>query len=82
MRALTNQQRLSNQLAAEQETIRQVLHIYRQGCNRILDDLFQAQQVRMDLYQQQMTAVKEQHRQICQELVQGLQDLDHWVQGE
>ncbi|KAJ5648511.1 hypothetical protein N7490_004883 [Penicillium lividum] len=74
----TNQ---ANQLTAEQETIRQVLHIYRQGCNRILDDLFQAQQVRVGLYQQQMTAVKEQHRQICQELVQGLQDLDHRVQG-
>ncbi|KAJ5793142.1 uncharacterized protein N7503_009120 [Penicillium pulvis] len=79
---LETNQRLSSQLAAEQETIRQVLHIYRQGCNRILDDLSQAQQVRMGLYQRQMTAVKEQHRQICQELVLGLQDLDHRVQGE
>ncbi|KAJ5540147.1 hypothetical protein N7513_008479 [Penicillium frequentans] len=79
---LETNRRLSSQLAAEQETIRQVLHIYRKGCNRILDDLFQAQQVRMGLYQQQMTAVKEQHRQICQELVLGLQDLDHRVQGE
>ncbi|KAJ6011439.1 hypothetical protein N7451_002851 [Penicillium sp. IBT 35674x] len=79
---LETNRRLSSQLAAEQETIRQVMHIYRQGCNRIIDDLFQAQQVRMGLYQQQMTAVKEQHRQICQELVLGLQDLDHRVQGE
>jgi hypothetical protein len=77
-----NEKRLSSQLAAEQETIRQVLHIYRQGCNRILDDLYQAQQVRMGLYQQQMTVVKEQHHQICRELVLGLQDLDHRVQGE
>ncbi|KAJ5644644.1 hypothetical protein N7507_010655 [Penicillium longicatenatum] len=79
---LETNKRLSSQLAAEQETIRQVLHIYRQGCNRILDDLFQAQQVRMGLYQQQMTVVKEQHHQICRELVLGLQDLDHRVQGE
>ncbi|KAJ5761022.1 hypothetical protein N7520_008178 [Penicillium odoratum] len=71
----------SYQLTAEQETIRQVLQIYRQGCNCILDDLFHAQQVRVGLYQQQMKAVKEQHRQICQELVEGLQDLDHRVQG-
>ncbi|KAJ6093343.1 hypothetical protein N7486_008632 [Penicillium sp. IBT 16267x] len=79
---LETNQHLSSQLAAEQETIRQVLHIYRQGCNHILDDLFQAQQLRMGLYQQQMTAVKEQHHQICQELVLSLQDLDHRVQGE
>ncbi|KAJ5584706.1 uncharacterized protein N7459_004506 [Penicillium hispanicum] len=75
----TNQQ-LSTQLATEQETIRQVLQIYRQGCNRILDDLFQAQQVRMELYRQQMSSVKEQHTQICQELIRGLQELDQQVQ--
>ncbi|KAJ5093093.1 hypothetical protein N7456_008954 [Penicillium angulare] len=77
---LETNQRLSSQLAAEQETIRQVLQIYRQGCNRILDDLFQAQKIRMNLYQQQMTTVKEQHREICQDLIRGLQELDHRVQ--
>lgn len=57
-----------------------MLQIYRQGCNRILDDLFRAQEARMQLYRQQMASVKEQHTQICQELIQGLQELDHRVQ--
>ncbi|KAJ5390904.1 uncharacterized protein N7496_001972 [Penicillium cataractarum] len=69
----------TNQLAAEQHTIRKVLQIYRQGCNRILDDLSRAQEARMQLYRQQMSSVKEQHTQICQELIQGLQELDHRV---
>jgi hypothetical protein len=71
---------LSTQLAAEQDTIRDVLQIYRAGCHRILDDLFRAQEVRMELYRQQMSSVKEQHTQICQELIRGLQDLDDRVQ--
>jgi len=77
---LINRQNLSVQLAAEQDTIRQVLQIYRQGCNCILDDLFRAQEARMELYRQQMSSVKEQHTQICQELIRGLQELDHRVQ--
>ncbi|KAJ5211492.1 uncharacterized protein N7498_003138 [Penicillium cinerascens] len=75
----TNQQ-LSTQLAAEQDTIRDVLQIYRMGCHRILDDLFRAQEVRMELYRQQMSSVKEQHTQICRELIRGLQELDDRVQ--
>ncbi|KAJ5143251.1 uncharacterized protein N7515_002038 [Penicillium bovifimosum] len=71
---------LSTQLAAEKATISRVLEIYREGCSRILDDLFQAQEARMQLYQQQMQAVKEQHADICQEMVRGLQDLDRRVQ--
>ncbi|KAJ5963933.1 DAHP synthetase I/KDSA [Penicillium vulpinum] len=67
---------LSTQLAAEKATISRVLEIYREGCTRILDDLFQAQEARMQLYQQQMQSVKEQHADICQDLVLGLQELD------
>ncbi|KAJ5721815.1 uncharacterized protein N7483_009749 [Penicillium malachiteum] len=77
---LQTNERLSSQLAIEQDTIHQVLQIYQQGCNRILDELFQAQQVRMGLYQQQMTTVKEQHRQLCQNFIRGFQELDHRVQ--
>ncbi|KAJ5676066.1 hypothetical protein N7462_008963 [Penicillium macrosclerotiorum] len=79
---LETNQHLSSDLAAEQNSIRQVLQILRQGCNHILDDLFRAQQVRMELYRQQMSSVKEQHSQICQELIRGLQELDHRVQQE
>ncbi|CEJ56693.1 hypothetical protein PMG11_02893 [Penicillium brasilianum] len=77
---LETNQHLSIQLAAEKDTIRKVLQIYRKGCNRILDDLSRAQEARMQLYRQQMSSVKEQHAQICQELIQGLQELDHRVQ--
>lgn len=73
-------QSLSSQLAAEQEMIQQVLQIYRQGCNRILDDLSQAHQARMNLYQQQMTSVRDQHHAICQDLIRGFQALDDRVQ--
>jgi hypothetical protein len=73
-------QNLSIQLAAEKETITRVLEIYRQGCGRILDDLFQAQEARMQLYRKQMQCVKEQHADICQDLVRGLQELDRRVQ--
>ncbi|KAJ5727585.1 hypothetical protein N7493_005405 [Penicillium malachiteum] len=78
---LQTNERLSSQLATEQDTIHQVLQIYQQGCNRILDELLQAQQVRMDLYQQQITTVREQHRQVCQNFIRGFQELDHRVQN-
>ncbi|CAI7646854.1 unnamed protein product [Penicillium discolor] len=71
---------LSTQLAAEKATISRVLEIYREGCSRILDDLFQAQEARMQLYRQQMQSVKKQHADICQDLVRGLQELDRRVQ--
>lgn len=71
---------MSTQLAAEKATIGRVLEIYREGCSRILDDLFQAQEARMQLYRQQMQSVKEQHADICQDLVRGLQELDRRVQ--
>ncbi|KAJ5335012.1 hypothetical protein N7452_007415 [Penicillium brevicompactum] len=71
---------LSTQLAAEKATITRVLEIYREGCGRILEDLFQAQEARMTLYKQQMQHVKEQHTEICQDLVRGLQELDRRVQ--
>ncbi|KGO46827.1 hypothetical protein PEX2_018120 [Penicillium expansum] len=71
---------LSTQLAAEKATINRVLEIYREGCSRILDDLFQAQEARMQLYRQQMQSVKEQHADICQDLIRGLQELDRRVQ--
>ncbi|KAJ6028238.1 hypothetical protein N7540_003814 [Penicillium herquei] len=77
---LQTNERLSSQLATEQDNIHQVLQIYQQGCNRILGELLQAQQVRMGLYQQQMTTVKEQHRQLCQDFIRGFQELDHQVQ--
>jgi hypothetical protein len=73
-------QRLSTQLAAEQDSVHEVLQIYRQGCSRMLEELFRAQEVRMELYRQQMASVKEQHTQICQDLIRGLQELDHRVQ--
>ncbi|OQD83733.1 hypothetical protein PENANT_c015G01520 [Penicillium antarcticum] len=59
---------LSTQLAAEKATITQVLEIYRKGCGQILDDLFQAQEVRMQMYQQQMQYVKGQHALICEDM--------------
>lgn len=46
----------------------------------MLQDLFRAQEVRVELYQQQMSSVKEQHTQICQDLIRGLQELDNRVQ--
>ncbi|KAJ5171234.1 DAHP synthetase I/KDSA [Penicillium coprophilum] len=70
----------TNSLAAEKATISRVLEIYREGCSRILDDLFQAQEARMQLYRQQMQSVKEQHADICRDLVRGLQELDRRVQ--
>ncbi|CAG7973556.1 unnamed protein product [Penicillium salamii] len=71
---------LSEQLAAEKATITRVLGIYREGCGRILDDLFKVQEARMQLYKQQIQQVKEQHADICQDLVRGLQELDRRVQ--
>ncbi|OGE47577.1 hypothetical protein PENARI_c041G06584 [Penicillium arizonense] len=71
---------LSTQLAAEKATITQVLEIYRQGCSQILDDLFKAQEVRMQMYHQQMQYVKGQHAIICEDMVRGLQELDRRVQ--
>lgn len=77
---LETNQSLSIQLAAEQESIHEVLQIYRQGCNRMLRDLLRAQKLRMGLYQKQMASVKEQHTEICQDLIRGLQELDCQLQ--
>lgn len=46
----------------------------------MLQDLFRVQEVRVELYQQQMSSVKEQHTQICQDLIRELQELDNRVQ--
>ncbi|EPS29582.1 hypothetical protein PDE_04532 [Penicillium oxalicum 114-2] len=71
-----NNQDLSKQLAAEKQTLQSVLQIYRQGCQRILNDVARAQQTRMHLLQQQVCLVNEQHAEICRELRQDLEGTD------
>lgn len=48
----------------------------------MLQGLFQAQELRMELYQKQMVSIKEQHTDICKDLIRGLQELDYRVQQE
>ncbi|KAF7719024.1 Uncharacterized protein PECH_000204 [Penicillium ucsense] len=71
----TNRQ-LATQLATEHETMQSVLQGYRQGCQQILNDLARAQQARIEIMQQQVSRINEQHAQICRDLRQDLEELD------
>lgn len=69
-------QRFTQKLEDEKDTITRVLDSYRQGCNQVFDQLFKAHEERIELYRQQMAAVKQQHRDLCQDLMRRLQEND------
>ena len=68
------------QLEGEKDTISQVLDSYRQGCHRFLDQLFHAHEQRIELYRQQMTSVKQQHEDICRDLIHWFEENDKRIQ--
>lgn len=47
--------------------------MYRRDCHRVLDQLFEAQEERIRLCQQQMNSIREHHTEVCQELMQRLE---------
>lgn len=73
-------QRLSHQLENEKGTISQVLDSYRQGWHQVMDQLFKAHEERIELYRQQMQAVRKQHSDLCQDLIRRLEENDKRIQ--
>lgn len=57
----------------EREAINRVLELYVQGCHRVLDRLFQAQEERIAGYRQQMGAVQEHQAGLCRGLMRRLE---------
>ena len=57
----------------EQEAINRVLELYVQGCHRVLDRLFKAQEERIAGYRQQMEAIQEHQAGLCRGLMQRLE---------
>ncbi|GKZ29727.1 hypothetical protein AbraIFM66950_006237 [Aspergillus brasiliensis] len=61
------------EIESEKKTINEVLEVYRRDCHRVLDQLFEAQDERIRLCQQQMNSIREHHTGVCQELMQRLE---------
>lgn len=73
-------QRLTHQLEQEKGTIGQVLDSYRQGCHQVMDQLFKVHKDRIELYRQQIQSVREQHSDLCQDLIRRLEENDRRIQ--
>lgn len=61
-------------LAEEKKQIEQVLNTFQAETARILDQLFEAQERRVELHRQQVRAVRQHHSELCQDLIKQLQD--------
>lgn len=69
-----------DRLEGEKETISQVLDTYRQGCHQFLNQLFHAHEQRIELYRQQMASVRQQHEDICRDIIHQLEENDKRIQ--
>lgn len=79
MKSTNTIQTFSNQLEDERIAITRVLETYHQGCNQVLDQLFQAHEERIELYKQQILSVRRQHRDLCQDLIRQVEDNDRRI---
>ncbi|KAL4889957.1 hypothetical protein BDV59DRAFT_204765 [Aspergillus ambiguus] len=70
---LASSQRLACQLEDERDAINRVLDSYHRQCNQVLDQLFQAQEERLRLCQEQMDSIRTHHAKIRQELIHRLE---------
>lgn len=61
-------------LADERRQIEQVLETFQKETSQILDQLFEAQERRIELHRQQVQAVRMHHTELCQNLIKQLQD--------
>ncbi|PWY86912.1 hypothetical protein BO70DRAFT_378534 [Aspergillus heteromorphus CBS 117.55] len=68
------------EIESERRMINDVLEIYRQDCNRVLDQLFEAQEERIRLCEQQLRSIQQHHTDVCQELVHRLERNEQQVQ--
>ncbi|OJI86879.1 hypothetical protein ASPTUDRAFT_53973 [Aspergillus tubingensis CBS 134.48] len=70
---LATSEHIIQEIESEKKTINEVLEMYRRDCHRVLDQLFEAQEERIRLCQQQMHSIREHHTEVCQELMQRLE---------
>ncbi|KAL2815628.1 hypothetical protein BDW59DRAFT_15114 [Aspergillus cavernicola] len=66
---LSASEQLSRQIESERTTVKNVLGAYREQCHTVLDQLFEAQMERIRLCKRQMDSIKQQHADVCQELI-------------
>ncbi|KAL3476785.1 hypothetical protein BJX99DRAFT_258119 [Aspergillus californicus] len=71
---LSNNEQLSRQIDSERTTVNKVLVAYREQCHGVLDQLFKAQMERIRLCNQQIDSIKQQHADVCQELICRLEE--------
>ncbi|RMJ28658.1 hypothetical protein PHISP_00515 [Aspergillus sp. HF37] len=74
---LSTSQEIMRHVQHEREAINRVLGLYVQGCHRVLDGLFQAQEERIAGYRQQMGAVQEHQAGLCRGLMRRLERNQH-----
>ncbi|KAL5336276.1 hypothetical protein BJX70DRAFT_373177 [Aspergillus crustosus] len=71
---LDNNKRLARQIESERTTVKKVLDGYKEQCNGVLDQLYEAQLQRIRLCKQQMVSIKQQHTNVRQELISRLEE--------
>ncbi|CBF89655.1 hypothetical protein AN0355.2 [Aspergillus nidulans FGSC A4] len=69
-----NNEYLFRQIESEKATVNEVLNGYRKQCHSVLDQLFKAQIERTRLCKQQIDSIKQQHADVCQELIRRLKE--------
>ncbi|KAL4866076.1 hypothetical protein BDV12DRAFT_173440 [Aspergillus spectabilis] len=71
---LNNSKHISHQIESERTTAKKVLDGYRVQCHNVLDQLYEAQLQRIRLCKQQMNSIKHQYADVCQELINRLEE--------
>ncbi|PYH99924.1 hypothetical protein BO71DRAFT_85540 [Aspergillus ellipticus CBS 707.79] len=77
---LATSKHLIREIESERKTIGQVLETYRQDCHQVLDRLFEAQEERIRLCEQQLKSIRQHHTEVCQDLIHRLEQNEQQVQ--
>ncbi|KAE8419437.1 hypothetical protein BDV36DRAFT_251626 [Aspergillus pseudocaelatus] len=76
---LESRKRLMRELETEKQTVNGVLETYRRQCHGVLDQLFEAQEERINLCKQQMDVIRDHHTNVCQEIIQRLEETERYA---
>ncbi|KAL4821584.1 hypothetical protein BDW67DRAFT_190964 [Aspergillus spinulosporus] len=77
----SNNEYLFRQIESEKATINEVLNGYKEQCLSVLDQLFKAQIERTRLCKQQIDSIKQQHADVCQDLIRRLEENERTLEA-
>lgn len=76
-----NKQRLVRHLVAEEDAVWDVLETYDHGCRRLIDQLTEAHNESLKTYEQQMTAIKAEYKEIREKALDRLKASDKEIKA-